>query len=157
LLKQHEKEMPGRHLCTVMSTYYCHECARRRGYLSGIETGNLMETGYQLEKYMKHICPASSEVIQSVFATASTSAYGSYVVNATLAGSVEIDDKGRANIIWAAGEKIGFLYEHGVLKHPEHVVKVVLTTDSGRVHAYSQSSTEFAGASCLDCGGAVLY
>lgn len=140
-----------------MMKYYCHECARRLGYLGEIETSNLMGTHYQLEKYMKHTCPASSEAIQSVFAEASTSAYGRYVVNTTLAGSVEVDDKGRTNIIWAAGEKIGFRYEHGVLKHPENVVKVVLSTDSGRVHAYPQSSTEFAGASCLDCGGVVLY
>jgi hypothetical protein len=140
-----------------MSKYYCHECARRRGYLGEVDIGSLMGTNFQLEKYMKHTCPASSEAIQSVFAMASTSAYGAYVVNATLAGSVEIEDKGRTNIIWADGKEIGFKYEHGELKYPEHVVKVVLSTDSGRVHAYPQSSTEFAGASCLGCGGAVLH
>ena len=140
-----------------MSRYYCHECARRRGYIGEVDADNLMGTGYQLEKYLKHTCPASSEAIQSVFATASSSAYRDYVVNASLAGSVEIDYRGRKNIIWAAGEKTGFLHEHGVLKHPENVVKVALSSDSGRVHAYTQSSTEFACASCLSCGGVVLF
>ncbi len=51
-----------------MSDYYCHQCACRRGYLARIDAGNLMGTNYQLEKYMKHTCPASSEAIQSVFA-----------------------------------------------------------------------------------------
>ena len=140
-----------------MSTYYCHECACRRGYLGEVDADGLMETDFQLEKYMKHTCPASSEAIQSVFAVPSTSAYGTYIVNATLAGAVEIDDKGRKNIIWAAGKPVGFHWEHGKLTHPEDAVKVVLSTDSGRIHAYPQSSTEFAGASCLGCGAAVLH
>lgn len=77
-------------------------------------------------------------------------------MNTALAGSVEIDDEGRTNIIWGAGKTVGFHCEHGELKHPEVVVKVVLSTDSGRIHAYPQSSTEFVGASCSDCGGVVL-
>lgn len=140
-----------------MSTYYCHECARRRGYLNKIETGKLIGTEYQLGKYAKHTCVASSEAIQSLFTDPSTSAYESYVVNSVLAGSVEVDAKGRRNIVWAAGQNIGFRYEHGVVRRPENVVKVVLSTDSSLIHCYAESSTQFVEASCLDCGGVVLY
>jgi hypothetical protein len=138
-------------------TYCCHRCAAARGDLVSIHTGSLLETDYQLGHYMKHAVPDARFNVQSVFGSPSTQAYENYIVSSSLSGSVEIDDRGRKNIIWAAGKEIGFRYENGVLKHPEDVVKVVLSTDSGKIHAYSQSSTQFSGSHCVVCGNDVLY
>ena len=139
-----------------MPTYYCHKCAAVHGYL-GFDVGTLTDTSYQLGKYMKHTVPDPNLATQLVFNSPSTQAYENYVVSSSLSGSVEIDDGGRRNVIWAAGNAIGFKQEHGVLKHPEDCVKVVLSTDTGRIHAYSQSSTEFSGSNCDDCGGGVIF
>ena len=141
----------------MSSVYYCHNCAAKRNYLAPFQTTSLLDTPYQLGNYMKHTVPDARYSIQSVFRSTSTEAFADYVVNSSLAGSVELDDFGRKNIIWSAGKDIGFRYEQGVLKHPEDVVKVVLSTDSGRIHAYSQSSTQFTAARCDDCGNQVLY
>lgn len=140
-----------------MSRYFCHECGANHGYLESVHTGSLTETDYQLAKYMKHTVPDSKYAVQSVFTSGTTEKYRDYIVSSALSGSVEIDDRGRTSIIWAAGKEIGFKYQDGVLQHPEDVVKVVLSTDSGKVHAYSQSSTQFASASCSDCSGSVIY
>jgi hypothetical protein len=137
--------------------YYCHSCARKRGYLSSMQTGSLTNTSYQLGKYIKHTNPDPKYNVQSVFNSSSTQAYRDYIVSSSLSGSVEIDDQGRRSVIWGAGKEIGFRYENGALKHPEDVVKVVLSTHSGSIHAYSQSSTQFGTARCVDCGDPVLY
>ena len=139
-----------------MQKYYCSTCAAKRGYLSAV-TSSLLKNNYQLDKYIKHTVPNPSYPVQSVFDSASTQAYQNYIVSASLSGSVQIDDQGRKNIIWIAGKKIGFKYENGKIQHPENCVKVVLSTDSGSIHAYSQSSTEFFGAVCSDCGRIVVY
>jgi len=141
----------------MTATYYCHGCAADRGNLVSIQTGSLLDTDYQLGRYMKHTVPDPKYNVQSVFQSASTQAYEDYIVSSSLSGSVQVDGRGRKNIIWAAGREIGFRCENGVLQHPEDVVKVVLSTDSGKIHAYSQSSTQFSGSCCTDCGKDVLY
>ncbi len=140
-----------------MKSYYCHACAASGGRLPGAESITVLGSTMQLDKYMKHTCPSSSEAIQSVFNAASTSMYRDYVVSALCAGSVEIDDRGRRNIIWAAGKDVGFQYEHGILRHPQSWVKVVLSSDDTRIHAYPQSSTDFAGGTCRTCGTSIIH
>ena len=141
-----------------MKKYLCHSCAQTKGHLQSIQTGSLLETYYQRSKYMKHTAPAAKYPTQSVFDSPSTQSYQDYVVSSSLSGSVEFDEGGRPPaIIWAAGKEIGFRYEGGELKQPEDCVKVVLSTDTGKIHAYSQSSTQFHSASCSECDGAVLY
>ena len=141
----------------LMADYYCHKCGANHGYLRSMQTNSLTATDYQLAKYMKHTAPDSQHDVQSVFTSASTQAYENYIISSALSGSVEVDDQRRTNIIWAAGREVGFKYESGQVRHPEDVVKVVLSTDSGKIHAYSQSSTQFSSASCSDCSGNLLY
>lgn len=140
-----------------MNKYYCHCCAAKNIHLSPIRVDTLLESNYQLEKYIKHTCPSTKEIIQSVFSNPSTSSYADYIVNAGFAGSVEIDIYNRTNIIWVAGESIGFNFKNGVPVHPENVVKVVLSTDENRIHAFSQSSTKFLSAKCILCGCNIIY
>ena len=89
--------------------------------------------------------------MQSVFATQSTQAYADYFVAALAPVAVEVDEKGRSNIIVAAGKTVGVQLNQGQLVGPpQDAVKVVLSSDPWRVHAYPAHSTTFTGAKCSD-------
>jgi hypothetical protein len=141
----------------VIPSYYCHSCSIARSYLGSIATGSVLATTYQLDKFMKHTSPDPRWDVQSVFASPSTQSYRGYIVNSALSGSVHVGAGGRQTVIWVAGETIGFNYVNGTIAHPENAVKVVLSTDSGRIHAYPQSSTKFEGARCADCHQPVIH
>jgi hypothetical protein len=116
----------------------------------------LIGTQYQLEKYVKHTVPDPRYNVQSVFNSTSTQVYATYVVESMAAGSVEVDHRGRNNVIWYAGQPTGFLYERGKIKLPEDGVKIVLTTSTGQVHAYPVVSQPVQSATCADCRRPVL-
>jgi hypothetical protein len=135
-----------------MKKYFCHRCSAARKYLEAIRSDSLLQSPYQLGNYMKHTVPNAKSDVLSVFSSTSTSAFESYVINSKTAGSVEIDERGRANIIWVAGKDIGLKYVRGQVVGPEDAVKVVLSTSTGRIHAYPQSSKQFLPEVCADCG-----
>jgi len=60
----------------------------------------------------------------------------SAVDGAQCSGAVELDDRGRRNIIWLAGEPTGFRYEAGIPVGPTDAVKVVLSSEARKVHAF---------------------
>ena len=136
-----------------MSTYYCHQCSVELGHLRQPPTGKVVGSSYQLEKYVKHTVPDAQNEIQSVFDTQSTQSYAAFLVGALAAGSVEIDDRGSTNVIWAAGLPTGFLFRNGSLIQPQDAVKVVLSSNASKVHAYPANSTNFLRVTCSRCGG----
>jgi hypothetical protein len=111
-----------------------------------------LATEYQLKKYTKHTVPDPSDNLQSIFATASTQRYEDYILASVAAGAVEPDARGRTNIILAAGKAVGFRFEYGQLVAPQDAVKVVLSSEEGRVHSFTVESGPFRGATCPDCG-----
>lgn len=123
--------------------YYCHSCANENGLIPNLPLGKVVQTPYQYKKHQKHISPNSTYAIQSVFTDPSTSVYAGYIINAMLDGAVEVDDKGKINIIWCAGRQTGFRYESGELIRPTDAIKVVLSSDTGLVHAFPENSTSF--------------
>ena len=139
-----------------MADYYCHSCAAQRGLLNPPPTGPVVGSTYQLAKYIKHTQPTARYPVQSVFDAPSTQAYRDHILNALAAGSVEVDDAGRVNVVWAAGQQTGFLFAHGVLVQPQDAVKVVLSSNAARVHAYSANSTTFTFERCCECGGVAV-
>lgn len=110
----------------------------------------------QYGSHRKHTVPDSRYSVQSVFSDPSTSAYATYLVNAMLAGAVEVDEQGRANIILAAGRQTGFRYEFGHLVQPSDAVKVVQSSNSGLVHAFPENSTSFSTGVCEKCGNPIV-
>jgi hypothetical protein len=140
-----------------MSTRYCHKCAGELGYLRQPTGEELIATTYQLEKYIKHTVPDPKYQVQSVFTTPSTEAYASYVLNTMAAGSVELDDRGRTNVIWTAGAPTGFLFKRGVLVQPQEAVKVVLSSSTGEIHTFPANSTTFVATTCARCGGPIVW
>jgi len=140
-----------------MPRYLSHPCASAQSYLRSIQTGSLLQTQYQLNNFMKHTVPDPRYNWQSVFASPSTQSFANYVVSSALSGSVEIDDKGRTNIIWVAGNLTGFQYSNGQLLYPQDSVKVVLSTSTSSIHAFPESSTQFSTGRCEACGGWAVY
>lgn len=89
-------------------TYYCHRCGCNLGLIPDPPRGKIVRTVKQYEKHRKHTVPDSRYPIQSVFVDPSTSVSASYLVDAMLAGAIEVDEQGRTNIILAAGRQAGF-------------------------------------------------
>ena len=136
-----------------MAIHYCHPCAAEERRLRKPPDGDLIGTTYQLEKYIKHTAPDPKYPVQSVFSTPSTQEYASYIIETMAAGSLEVDDRGRSNVIWAAGKETGFLFKQGCLIQPQDAVKVVLSSSTGEIHAFPANSTGFLGVKCTRCGG----
>lgn len=53
-------------------------------------------------------------------------------------GSTEIDDYNRKNNVWFAGSNNGLSFRDGALETPTDTVKVVLSDNDGKVHAFTQ-------------------
>ena len=140
-----------------MSVYYCHKCSVDLNFIKDYVAENLLGSTYQMDKYIKHTWPSTAFPVQSVFSSPSTQLYGKYIIDAKFAGSVEIDAKNRKNIIYVAGEQCGFLYENGQLARPQNAVKVVLSSSTGKIHAFPESSTNFSTAECAKCGKPIVF
>ena len=136
--------------------YYCHSCGHHLGLIPDPPTGKLVSTPYQYDKHIKHTIPADCYSIQSCFSDGSTSEYADHIVNAMLEGAVEVDEQGRINIVWCAGRQTGFRYVNGHLSKPVDAVKVVLTSSTGEVHAFPESSTSFINGTCGRCGSGLV-
>jgi hypothetical protein len=130
---------------------YCHACAAARQIFYPLQADPLTST-YQWDKYAKHTVPDPTEKLQSIFHTASTQGYADYLIDTQAAGAVEVDARGRINIILAAGKEVGLRFEHGKPVAPEDAIKVVLTSEAGLVHGFTIASGPFSGATCADCG-----
>ena len=131
-----------------MSVFYCHGCGAEMGYLRKPSTGGFLQSSYQLHKFMKHTIPSTVYDVASVFDDPSTQTYGDYMVNTLASGCVEIDDRNRRNIVWVAGKRVGMKFEKGVPVSSGDAVKLVLSTDPQKVHAYPVSSTTLSTRSC---------
>lgn len=140
-----------------MKKYYCHDCAITNGLLKPAVPSPLTATQYQLDKYLKHTAPTSNYAFNTVFTTPASETYQKYIVTAVASGHVQIDDKGRVNIVWVASEQTGITYQNGVFVGPTNTVKVVFHDDDNRVHGFPIHSSELAVARCVVCRRPVPY
>ncbi|MRS03663.1 hypothetical protein EG832_10660 [bacterium] len=128
------------------------------GQLIDVCSSAALSSTYQLDKYIKHTVPSTNHTIQSIIDNASTSLYRHYIVNAKAAGAVEIDDHGRKNIIYVASSGgIGCTFENGNFVRANNMIKVVIPSDPNKIHAFTDSSTNYSTAICLNCGKQVVY
>ena len=141
-----------------MPRYYCHSCASSMGELRNICSSGPFSSTYQLEKYIKHTVPDSTCLYQSIFDNSATTHYREAIVNTACAGAVEHDDRGRKNLIYVATTgRIGCSFRNGVLERPNDTIKVVLSSDPARVHAFTENSTKYLTALCEKCGTPIVY
>lgn len=139
----------------MVSVFYCHRCGAEEGFLRQASTGGFLQSSYQLQKFMKHTIPSTVHDVASVFNDPSTQTYANYIVNTFASGCIEIDDRNRLNVMWVAGKQVGMKLEKGVPVLPADAVKLVLSTDPQKVHAYPVSSTTLSTGFCFKCGGAI--
>ena len=111
--------------------------------LKQIESGSVLATTYQLDKFIKHTQPKWVLGVNSLFADPTTGMYARYLVTSLVSGSVALDRYAQPTFIWYAGETIGATCVDGVYKFPNDAVKVVLPFNDQRIHAYSVSTTGY--------------
>ena len=141
-----------------MNTYFCHKCGTKRGIFSGnINVFNPTGNIYQFEKYLKHYNIPNISGIISIFNKTGNEKYRDYIVNTLASGCVEEDIFGRINIVWIAGKRTGFMYKDGQLLGDTDAVKVVLHTDSKKIHAFPTGSASLSKEKCLMCGNDIIY
>ena len=139
-----------------MSKYYCHKCSAELCLLNSIDNLNLTGSSYQLSKYLKHTVPNTQYGLLSVFDSGSYNHYKDYIVNNMVSGSVEIDSKSRTNVIWFAGKNTGVSYLNGNVISSPDTVKVVLSHDNEKIHAYPTSSNDIKQDTCDKCGEMII-
>lgn len=114
-------------------------------------------SSYQVDKFLKHTVPASSDGVVSVFDDPSTDVYMNYSIDCAMSGSVEVDDQNRVNVVWVASKPLGQLFVDGVPQGGVDAVKLVLTHDAHKVHAFPTSSAEIRTTTCATCGGPIAF
>jgi len=121
-----------------MKTYFCHECSQKLGYLDSIPlTANLTGSQYQVGKFFKHTVSSITSDYISVFNSKDYDAYKNYVINTAASGSVQIDVKGRINVIFYAGQQTGYSVKDGNVIYPQlEGVKLVKTDARDEMHCY---------------------
>ena len=139
-----------------MSTYWCHNCGRSAGLVGNAETSNLTGNKYLVSKFVRHTLPGASSGSISVFNDPSFERYKSYVISSDASGAVERDQQGRVNVILYAGPGIGATWRNGLPVLDNDAVKLVLSANSAKIHAYSISSTGYSTTTCSVCSGPIL-
>lgn len=140
-----------------MGVYYCHSCAAIKGLMSPVNPAPLIRSQYQLDKYIKHTAPAGVYPVNSIFDDPGYASYRDYVVCTSGSGCFEIDDRGRSNLIWIAGKRVGATYRNEVLHVPDDAVKVVFHDDQWKIHAFPMLSDPIHTKRCALCGAPVAY
>lgn len=139
-----------------MTEYYCHTCAIRLKLVSPAEPTTFSGNDYQLSKFMKHTMPSGWVGVNSVFTDPSYETYANYLVSTTHSGCLEIDDRGRKNMIWYAGSGTGLTYENGLFKFSGDGVKVVCAEDEHKIHGFPFDSAMIRPKFCHSCGKPVI-
>lgn len=140
-----------------MPTYYCHECARRNGLISPVMpvSGLAPASGaYSLEHFIKHTAPTGVYDINSVFNDPSWPTYQNYMIAGAASGCLEIDDRGRKNLLFFAGKETGLTFQSGRPTISCSGVIVVCSETSGKIHAFP-NSVPAESQRCASCGGLV--
>ena len=139
-----------------MAKLFCHDCAVKLGVSLPAETDSLLDSEYQLEKFLKHTAPIKYPYV-SVFDSTGTENYKNYTVSTASSGWVEEDDKGRINMVWYAGKYTGATFENGIFKLPTDSVKVVYHGDAFKIHSFPTKQPKLRTAKCSKCGVDIPY
>jgi hypothetical protein len=135
-----------------MAMYYCGPCRLSLGYAPALPSGSLLQTGSQRAKHTKHVVVDSSERLQSVFADPSTATIRVEVEAALSSGAMEVDDRGRINFLTWSGRGVGYRYEWGQQVEEQEVTKVVLSSNAGQRHQFTEAVARLGSQHCCICG-----
>lgn len=82
--------------------------------------------------------------------------YKTHIVKAIASGSTEIDDYNRKNIVCFADADNCLSFRNGALELPTDSVKVVLSDNGGKIHAFPTSSNDIQQRKCDECGSDII-
>lgn len=136
---------------------YCHDCAIALGLLRPAAPTTLVDTQYQLDKYLKHTAPQSAYNFNTVFTAPGSLTYEKCLVSAIASGHVLVDSQNRVNVCWVASEQTGIALVDGKFVGPTHAVKVVLHHDDQKIHAFPIRTSDLSAQPCARCGRLVPY
>jgi hypothetical protein len=139
-----------------MATYYCVACRVTLAYSPALPSGPLLQTDYQRQKHEKHTLVDPSKRLQSIFTNPSTASIRLEVEEALVSGPMEIDDEGRINFLTLSGAGSGFRYEWGTRIEAQDVTKVVLSSNAGLRHQFTEASTMLGAQRCCVCGNEIF-
>ncbi|MDP7026631.1 MAG: hypothetical protein QGI16_06845 [Candidatus Marinimicrobia bacterium] len=105
---------------------------------------------------MKHTLPNTQNGLLSVFDSGSYDHYKDYIVNTMASGSVEIDSNNKTNVVLYAGKNTGVSYLNGNVISPPDTIKVVLSQNENKIHAYPTSSNDIKQETCQNCGAMII-
>lgn len=137
-----------------MPTYYCHECARKHNLIAPTMpvSGLVPDSGtYSLEKFIKHTAPTGVYAVNSVFNDPNWATYQNYLVAGAASGCLQIDDRGRKNLLFSAGQETGLTFQSGAPTISCSGVIVVCSETSGKIHAFP-NALPAESQKCAMCG-----
>lgn len=135
-----------------MATYYCGPCRLSLGYAPALPSGPLLQSGSQQVKHAKHTVVDPSERLQSIFSDPSTATIRVEVENALSSGAMEMDDRGRINLLTWSGQGVGYRYEWGTQIEEQQITKVVLSSNAGQRHQFTETIARLGSQRCSICG-----
>lgn len=138
--------------------YYCHICAIEQNLYNPIEPDKLSLTSsqYQLEKFIKHTAPTDWSGLISVYNNPDYNIVKDYTINTSASGSVEVDIRGRLNIIYYANRDIGVTYNNGIFITTADTIKVVCHGNTLKIHSFPVDSFIYERKKCIICGGEII-
>lgn len=148
-----------------MPKYYCNKCAGN--YLESNFVGantNFTGSNYQNNKWYKHMEGSGSYPLNSVFkkedfeGNSEYDTYKNYMIEGKYSGSLEIDDKGRENIIYFAGKDIGLTLDSNdnIISNQNEFLKIVCWKDVNHIHSFTTSSNDLHVHTCELCGEPII-
>jgi hypothetical protein len=135
--------------------YLCHSCAPARGHPRPAAPVALTVTSYQLGKYLKHTIQSSEAAYNTVFTLPASETYRDSLVETVAFGHLQIDDRGRRNLILVTPRQTGDALQGGHILGPTDGVKVVYPYDYNLIHGFPIRSSELLSPKCAACGKAL--
>jgi len=135
-----------------MATYYCGPCRLSLGYAPALPSGALLQTNSQQAKHAKHTLVERSERLQSIFSDPSTATIRVEVENALSSGAMEVNERGRINFLTWSGQGVGHRYEWGTRIEGQELTKVVLSSNAGQRHQFTEAIARLGSQRCHVCG-----
>jgi hypothetical protein len=140
-----------------MVQHYCHSCAIALGIPATVQTDKLLDSQYQLDKFLKHTAPGTTYQINSIFADPGTASYAQYVVNTAGSGWYQVDDQGRHSMAWYAGSATGAEFRNGGFYLPANGIRLVCYSDEFKIHAFPDAEQTLSTVTCERCGRLIPY
>ena len=132
--------------------FSCGRCRLSLGYSPRLSSGPLLQTAEQRAKHAKHTLVDPSERLQSIWSDPSTASIRVEVERALSLGPMEVDDRGRINFLEWSGQGVGYRYELGTQIEEQEPTKVVLSSNAGRRHQFTESVARLGSQRCGICG-----